>query len=725
MVRARRAALAAFVLLWSAAALALAAAPPPAISPGSGPLLPAVAWPPSAGLLVSEVVTGGTSASDEYIELTNAGSSPIDLNGFEVAYASSAGTSATRRAGWASPTTLGPGRHVLIANSAGIYAPGADATYTAGIAATGGAIVVRPVGGTPIDAVGWGDATNAFVEGTPVEAPPAGSSIERRPGGPAGNVTDTNQNTSDWQVNSAPNPENLGAPARPLPGPSSSPSARPTPSPTPSATPSATPIPTPIPTASPSPSPKPTTSLSPTPVPSPTPTAIPTPTPTPVPTPSPTATATPSPTATANPGSITISQAIRQGGKVTVEAVATTSTTLLDPSGRLLVIQDATAAIEVRLPVAGSPGAAGLAGHVPGPGTGLRITGTVGRAYGAPRLSASLVTWLGAASSPLPVRLSVAATAALEWRLVQVNGRLVTVHKLGDRWRAEIIVGKVRIPVAGLAGSRISVGRLLAGRLVTIIGIVRRAYPSAIDQRFAIEPRSISDVAFEPAGPSHPAPAGGAGGAGSGPPDAGYGPGVAPVSSSATLPSATGGQALVDLRDLPAHRGEQVQVGGLVTALLGSAITIDDGTASGRLVLAGEAAAYLDLVEIGDPIRVEGLVEVDAGGPYLLVSDPEGVVATGDPTAATTASPGSPLTAAGAAADPPSSDAPSGGPPTGLAVSRDSGTQPSVLIALTGLAVGLTLGLVLLIVRRGRRAAPLPAVSGSNRPAPDAGGEPG
>ncbi|HEY7827221.1 MAG TPA: lamin tail domain-containing protein, partial [Candidatus Limnocylindrales bacterium] len=450
MVRARRAVLAAFVLLWSAAALALAAAPPSTVGTGSAVLRPAVAWPPSAGLLVSEVVTGGASASDEYIELTNAGPSSIDLNGFEVAYASSAGTTATRRAGWGSPTVLGPGRHVLIANSAGIYAPGADATYTAGIAATGGAIVVRPVGGSPIDGVGWGDATNAFVEGAPVEAPPAGSSIERRPGGAAGNVTDTNQNASDWQVNPAPNPENLGAPARPAPGqtssPSPSPSARPTSSPPPSPlpSPSPTPKPSPIPTPSPSESPMPSVSASPsarttpspTPLPTPIPTATPTaspspspmptlspaPTPAPTPTPTPTLSPTPSPAPSPTSGSITISQAIRLGGKVTVEAVVTTSTTLLDPSGRLLVIQDPTAAIEVRLPVAGSAGAAGLAGHVPGPGTSLRITGTVGRAYGAPRLSASLVTWLGAVSPVLPLRLSAAPTAALEWRLVQVNG---------------------------------------------------------------------------------------------------------------------------------------------------------------------------------------------------------------------------------------------------------------------------------------------------------------
>ena len=125
----------------------------------------AVAWPPSSGLLVAEVVTGGASASDEYVELTNASAAAVDLAGLEVAYVTSSGSTVTRKASWSSPLALEPGRHLLVANASGIYAASADATYSGGFAATGGAIVVRPIGGQPIDAVGWGDATNALRRG--------------------------------------------------------------------------------------------------------------------------------------------------------------------------------------------------------------------------------------------------------------------------------------------------------------------------------------------------------------------------------------------------------------------------------------------------------------------------------------------------------------------------------------------------------------------------------
>ena len=106
----------------------------------------AVGWPPSDGLVVAEVVTGGASASDEYVELANAGAVPVDLAGLEVAYVTSSGATVTRKAAWTASLLVEPGRRVLLANALGIYAAAADATYSGGLAATGGSIVLRPCG---------------------------------------------------------------------------------------------------------------------------------------------------------------------------------------------------------------------------------------------------------------------------------------------------------------------------------------------------------------------------------------------------------------------------------------------------------------------------------------------------------------------------------------------------------------------------------------------------
>ncbi|HET7530839.1 MAG TPA: hypothetical protein VFJ98_07765, partial [Mycobacteriales bacterium] len=51
-------------------------------------------------IVVSEVVTGGASASDELIELYNPASGPRSLDGLELVYVSASGATISRRAIW-------------------------------------------------------------------------------------------------------------------------------------------------------------------------------------------------------------------------------------------------------------------------------------------------------------------------------------------------------------------------------------------------------------------------------------------------------------------------------------------------------------------------------------------------------------------------------------------------------------------------------------------------
>jgi uncharacterized protein YdeI (BOF family) len=410
-VERRVAPLAALFVLLSVGGAVFAAAS----NPGAAPLA-VVTWPPST-LLVSEVQTGGGSASDEFAEITNVGSGPVDLAGLELVYVTSTGSTVTRKASWSASTTLGSGRHLLVANTSGIYAGLADATYSGGFAATGGAIVLRAIGGAPIDAVGWGDATNGFVEGTAAPAPAAGSSIERKPGGLDGNTIDTNSNTSDWLTQSAPNPQSLAAP--PVPAPVASPSPIPTdsPAPTPSLEPTATPgstatpeptvtpaatepgpTDTPLPTATVEPTANPTEGPSPTPTAEPSPTAAPTPTPLPTPAPTPVPTATPSPAPTSTPlPVVTIAQARSQADGTTarVTGVLTTHLGALE-SGRKAFIQDETGGIALYLDVAVVDG-------LP-PDTLVTVTGTLDDRFAERtlRVAAADVVALGEQERPQP-----------------------------------------------------------------------------------------------------------------------------------------------------------------------------------------------------------------------------------------------------------------------------------------------------------------------------------
>src|SRR5205823_1902683 len=138
--------------------------------------------------------------------------------------------------------------------AAGLYAPMADTTYANGLAATGGSVALRILGATTaIDAVGWGNATSTWLEGTPAPAPPAASSLERLPGGSAGSGQDTNDNSIDFVVRAVPEPQNAGS--APIPSPSSSASSTPRGTPSPSDTPSPSGSGTPGASATPSPTP--------------------------------------------------------------------------------------------------------------------------------------------------------------------------------------------------------------------------------------------------------------------------------------------------------------------------------------------------------------------------------------------------------------------------------------------------------------------------------------
>jgi len=489
--RTRAAAPAALFVVLAVAGAALAAGSSPATVQ-----LGAVSWP-VATLLVSEVQTGGASASDEFAEITNVGATAVDLAGLELVYVTSTGSTVTRKASWPTSLLLQSGRHLFVANTSGVYAGLADATYSGGFAATGGAIALRVIGGAVIDAVGWGDATNAFVEGSPVGAPAAGSSVERRPGGLAGNTIDTNSNSADWFLQPSPNPQSLAAPPVPAPGSSATPAPT-IPAPTPIPTSTTTPVPTEsvlpteLPTSSPTVTPVPTAeptiepSAEPTLEPTAVPTAPPTPEPTVAPTPEPTAeptaeptleaTATPAPPTptptagpTATPGpvvSIATARAQADGSVATISGILTTPLGGLE-SGRKAFVQDETAGIAIYLDtavVAGLPA-----------GSMVLASGTIDDRFAERTLRVNLVdvVTLGDAALPAPISSSTASIGeAVEGSRVLVTGLTVgTPSDLADGLGLMVDdgSGSIRVIVAPAALGGLSVP---AGTQVVAVGPV-------------------------------------------------------------------------------------------------------------------------------------------------------------------------------------------------------------------------------------------------------------
>ena len=158
---------------------------------------------------MNEFSTGTTaSATDEFVEIFNAGATPAVVGGYKLVYRSGAGTSDISLGTIPDGTMLAPGAFYLFGGSgyAGARAP--DQTFSQGLAGTAGGVGLRDGGGKLLDSVGYGTATNAFVEAHAAAAPPStavpGSSDIRFPDG-----TDSDDNGADFRVTVVPTP---GAP---------------------------------------------------------------------------------------------------------------------------------------------------------------------------------------------------------------------------------------------------------------------------------------------------------------------------------------------------------------------------------------------------------------------------------------------------------------------------------------------------------------------------------
>lgn len=156
----------------------------------------------SPNIVVSQFQVAGGTANDEFIELHNTSSNPVDLNGLRVVYRSSSGTNDVLFAEWTTSTIIPAGGFYLIASTAYdgaatpnfVYNP---TTCACSMSATSGGIAVRSGAlntGVIIDAVGYGSATNAFVETATTAAPAANTAQARQNSG----CQDSDNNANDF-----------------------------------------------------------------------------------------------------------------------------------------------------------------------------------------------------------------------------------------------------------------------------------------------------------------------------------------------------------------------------------------------------------------------------------------------------------------------------------------------------------------------------------------------
>jgi len=534
-------------------------------------------------LVISEVMTGGASASDEFVELYNPDAAALPLDGLELIYVSASGATVTRKATWGAGAAIGPGAHVLVANEAGVFAAVADATYAGGLAAAGGSLALRTIGGpTAIDAVGWGTAASTWLETTPAPAPAAGSSLERLPGGELGSGQDTDHNLVDFVVRPAPDPQNSGSP--PVP------SSTLEPSPTDSATPA------------------PTGTPAPTDTPAPTGTPAPTETPAPTDTPAPTAAETPSPTPTATPTStpspLTVAEARARpdGSLVVVAGVAITNSDFTEGGGYLT---DATAGIAVLVD-----------GATFGRGSSVLISGVVDDRYAQRtiRVGATDVTIFGPGIEPEPIAVATGSVdEPFEGQLVTISGIVQgapVVLAAGDAFEIDDGSGPVRILVGPSTG--IDTTEWLVGASVGLTGVVGQRDSSGTGaEGYRVQPRDAADVGFVlPPPTSTPSPR----------------PSASPSPSASPMPSASPGTSLPALVTIADARrtetGARLRIRGVVTlptSLLDPNTAVVADPSGSILIRTGSEVGRLAR---GQLVELTGTRSSKAGMASLRVTEP-------------------------------------------------------------------------------------------------------
>jgi uncharacterized protein len=178
----------------------------------------------STSVVISQFQVAGTTAADEFVEIHNVGTTSVDLNGHRLVYRSAAGTSDVNMAAWTTSTIIPAGGYYLIAAAPSGATPVGyddtvtpDVTYThsgtGSFAAAGGGFAIRNGAvntGTVIDSVGYGTATNAFVETAVTTAPASNASRARKSLG----CQDTDHNSSDFDTVNPSTPRNMASPVQ-------------------------------------------------------------------------------------------------------------------------------------------------------------------------------------------------------------------------------------------------------------------------------------------------------------------------------------------------------------------------------------------------------------------------------------------------------------------------------------------------------------------------------
>jgi hypothetical protein len=180
--------------------------PPPVETPSQPPSEPQPSTP--LKILINEVQIAGQTVDDEFIELYNPTSQPIDLSNWKLTRKTAGGTEYTilsNRTTVKLEGTIPPRGYFLIVHPDSVFQSIADIVHygSQSLAKDNTLILYNPSGET-VDKIGWGNVQDYETSPFP-QNPKENQSLERI------NFRDTDDNSQDFQLQLTPNPQNSTA----------------------------------------------------------------------------------------------------------------------------------------------------------------------------------------------------------------------------------------------------------------------------------------------------------------------------------------------------------------------------------------------------------------------------------------------------------------------------------------------------------------------------------
>jgi predicted extracellular nuclease len=153
----------------------------------------------------------------EFIELYNAGSQAVDLSGWSLWYRLDDNKEEALVYAWTDRSDVPAHGHYLLVRTGQDVGNVGDVEYEIALFEKRGGLALRNPDGEMVDTLVWGEGPADYVTGTPAGPPENGASLERLPGGEAGNAFSSGDNAADFFPSPNPNPQNSGDALTPMP----------------------------------------------------------------------------------------------------------------------------------------------------------------------------------------------------------------------------------------------------------------------------------------------------------------------------------------------------------------------------------------------------------------------------------------------------------------------------------------------------------------------------